>query len=197
MPMHTATPTQNMCKTTEYVDWADWTLSSLTQPVSGSPLWSCWVWGESCGIGCTFCTFQDKLIYFCLQLRTPTWHSPIPLVISQAQWRLCLLTCFTAGGIAAHLNLLFLAQMTWQLRWCMCLKTQKLHPFKQDTTHTHTQTQMGALKSEALVPVLAPGIQIPALLLASLDKLFNTMASPFLICTKMIVVSLHRAVGRF
>lgn len=89
-----------------------------------SPFWQYLVWAEWDGSACTLCTLQDKFIYFCLQLRTATWHSLIPLVIAWAQWFLLLLTCSTAGGIAADLDLLFLAQRTEELRRCMCLTTQ-------------------------------------------------------------------------
>lgn len=44
-----------------------------------------WFWVECCGFACTFCTLQEKLIYFYLCLRTTTWHPLIPLVISWAQ----------------------------------------------------------------------------------------------------------------
>lgn len=45
----------------------------------------CFVWDECCRVASTFCILQNEFIYFCQQLRAATWHSLIPLVISQAQ----------------------------------------------------------------------------------------------------------------
>lgn len=122
MPRPTGYPLHKACAREEET-WIELPeLWSSCQPVPGGSSalvvfgWS-WVGGagsasECYRVACTFCTAQDKFIYCCLQLRAATWHSLIPLVISQAQWFLFLLTCFTAGGIAADLDLLFLAQMT-------------------------------------------------------------------------------------
>lgn len=97
--------TQSMYKRRKY--WTELPkLHPCCQLVLSLPLWWCFFGWWVLRSPLYLLHFPDKFIYFCLQLRAATWHSVIPLVISQAQWFLFLLTCFTAGGTAADLDLL-------------------------------------------------------------------------------------------